>query len=683
MPFSFRHRAAAPLARAFISLFRRLPPLLPAAWAREHLIVPDGPKKLDKWDGDLTPYIDEPLNKLGPNAADNEVAVMKSAQTGFTTLLLAAVGHSIDQSPCDMMVVQPTDGALTDFNNGKLNVAIEKSEPLKAKVASQTARSGKGSTTYEKVFGAGGEYRLYLGIANSAADLRSKTIKRAYCDEVDQYPDDLDDQGSPLAMIEARQESFLESGDWKRLYNSTPTIKGGSEIERRYLAGDQRRWHVRCPVCDDGEFVFEYGKNFKHNATFPYEAHYVAPCCGGIIASHQKIALVRRGRWIPTATRPGAYPSYHFDALSSPFVPWDTIAKRAVEAGDDPNKLKGFYNLTLGLPYVLRGDAPDHVRLMERREGTAADRGKVPARGLLLTASADVQMRGIWLEILAVGSNRETWVVDALYLDGDTADPDGEVFDKLRRQALDREFPDAFGRIRRIDALAIDSGYRSHVVYSFVRRHQRVHPDTGRDVILAVKGADGWGRPAIGQPSLVDIDLAGTRVKQGAKVWAIGTWPLKGTFYADMRKEGVASGRDVDPDGYCHFGRWLDEVYFRQITAEYLTDERVGGKTLKRWKLLASEKDNHFLDCRVYNLALAEYLGLSSMAPDEWAALARARGLPEELSTADLFTPRRALPPPSEAPVEPDPAPPEVQPEPETAPADDWWGRPSDNWFER
>jgi hypothetical protein len=36
-----------------------------------------------------------------------------------------------------------------------------------------------------------------------------------------------------------------------------------------------------------------------------------------------------------------------------------------------------------------------------------------------------------------------------------------------------------------------------------------------------------------------------------------------------------------------------------------------------------------FLDCRVYNLALAEYLGLSSMTPDEWAVLARRHGLPD------------------------------------------------------
>ena len=37
---------------------------------------------------------------------------------------------------------------------------------------------------------------------------------------------------------------------------------------------------------------------------------------------------------------------------------------------------------------------------------------------------------------------------------------------------------------------------------------------------------------------------------------------------------------------------------------------------------------NHLLDCRVYNLALAEYLGLQKLTSDEWAMLGRERGAP-------------------------------------------------------
>ena len=57
--------------------------------------------------------------------------------------------------------------------------------------------------------------------------------------------------------------------------------------------------------------------------------------------------------------------------------------------------------LVLGLPYLFKGDAPDHIRLMERRE-EGLTRGHVPPAGLILVAAADVQMRGIWVEIIAL-----------------------------------------------------------------------------------------------------------------------------------------------------------------------------------------------------------------------------------------------------------------------------------------
>jgi phage terminase large subunit GpA-like protein len=450
-------------------------------------------------------------------------------------------------------------------------------------------------------------------------------------------------------MSDGRQMAFLASADWKKADISTPTIKGASKIERRYLAGDQRRWHVRCPGCG-GEFVFEFGTLFRFSKTFPHAAHYVAPCCGSIIEYHRRTSMVRGGRWIATDPRPGAFPSYHFDALSSPFVPWDEIAKAHVAAGEDAEKLKTFQNLWLGLPYEMRGDAPDHVRLMERRDDSLL-RGHVPARGILLIAAADVQMRGIWCEVLAIAPDRQTWVVDAFYCDGSTEAPGslndalgvlgeagGNAFSQLLRKTLGREFPDVYGRTRKLDGLAIDSGYRSHVVYATIRSNQRMNPNSGEDLLFAVDGRDGWGRPPMGTPALVDIDLAGHKVKKGCKLWPVGTWPLKGVFYADLRKTGLRGGAETDPEGYCHFGSWLDESYFKQITAEYLAEDTRRGRTRKYWKERASERDNHFLDCRVYNLALAEFLGLSTLTPAEWARLAKERGMPpKDLPT--LFRP--------------------------------------------
>lgn len=638
MKVKLTRSAIAVVAAALASVITPSERLTPAAWAQQHLVVPDGPRAGEIWDASLTPYLIEPVNMLGPDSGENEMAVRKSAQTGFTTMLIAACGHMIDQDPCRAMIVQPTTGALADFNKDKLTPAIEGSPILARKVKPQTSRAGDASTGTSKRYAGGA---LTLAIATSAADLRSKTIKKAFLDEIDEYPDDLDGQGDPIAMVEARQESFLMSGDWLRAKISTPTIKGASKIDAAFLAGDQRYWHMPAPCCG-AMFHFSFDRKlFRFNETYPYEAHYVTPCCGQIIEAHEKVALMKQGRWIATAPRPGAYPSYHFDALTSPFVPWDKIASRFVEANGDPLKLKTFENLTLGLAFDMKGDAPDHVRLMERRDRDLK-RGHIPPMGLVMVGAADVQMNGIWYVIKAYGPDRQTWRVDAGYIAGATDDPYSGAFAELEAIRTKR-WPDAFGDSRTVDAFAIDSGYRSHVVYTFVR---------GKNATFAVKGLDGWSRPAIGQPTPVDIDFRGKRIRNGAMVWGVGTWSLKGAFYANLRKEATASDDSIAfPPGYCHFGGWMDEVYFRQITSEYLASQNFRGRVRRVWTIRNGE-ENHLLDCEIYNDALAEYMRVSHMTQEEWTALAGRRAAPEANANPDIFSdalaslPRSAAKPP-------------------------------------
>lgn len=667
------------VAGTLARMFAPAEEIAPADWAAKNLVVPDGPRAGEKFSLELTPYLAEPLNFFADACPDNKAAVRKSKQTGFTTLAIAACGYTATVEPCDVFLIEPTQENLADFNGEKLQRAIDGSPALKKAIRRQTSRSSKGSTTKSKRF-AGGS--LLMGIATSTADLRGKTRKKVIRDEASEYPDDLGGQGSPHDMIGGAYESFLANGDWKDLWISTPVVKGACAIDREFEAGDQRFWHVECPGCAEW-FYFKYDpKLFRYKASYPHEAEYVAPCCGTVIPFWQRNDLVKRGRWIATAPGPGKHRSYHFDALSSPFVPWDVIAKRIIDAGNSPSKLKTLYNLTLGLAYEMKGTAPDHALLLERaRTRPDLKRYHVPPRGLLLTAFVDVQMRGLYVEVVAHAPNRESWAVDAQYLEGDTSAIDKPVFEQLRREVLEREYPDAFGRTRRLDAVGIDSGYRAHVVYAFVRARQALHPDTGRDVLLATKGLKGWGRPAIGLPQLVDIDLDGKKVKEGCKVWGLGTWPIKGTVCADLFLEipPLVDGEPPPsvPDGYCHFAAWLDEEYFRQLTSESLVDVVHKGRvTSREW---VNRGPNHFFDCRVGNVALAEYLGLSTSTPDEWAALARKRGLPDALTTVDLFTPRADQAAAAEAPIAPPPKPAKRAPPPVAA--SDWLkGHDLDTW---
>jgi len=671
------------LAERLAESIRPPRPMPLSQWLAENLELVDGPLAGELWDPAGAPYLVEIADCLSEDHPCNLVTVRKSQQTGASILALGWTLYVSEREPANLLYGVPGIDALRDLNSGKLQPLIDawQKRTNRQVIVPQTSRSGTGSTTYEKVFPGG---RIWLANANTVMDLSSKTAKKGVKDELSKWQD-IPGFGDPETLFFGRFTAFRRTKSYKILEISTPEIDTGDElgempghcrIDRSFKRSDQRYWNLTCPECQR-LFVHSF-ERFKVNEKQPHKSVYVHSC-GHEISEAERVAGVKAGRWIPMLDDPDRHPGFHIDAFISLMMSYEAIAEDWIKAQKSESAKKDFYNLNLGLPFKFTGNAPDHVKLMERRE-EGMKRGHVPPRGLILVASADVQMRGIWVMVTAYASNRERWVVEALYLDGDTSTPDGEAFQKLRQQVLERKYPDAFGRMRTIDALGIDSGYRTHVVYAWVRNTQRPHPATGRDLILALKGDEGWGKPAIGQPVLVDIDLDGRKVKQGCKKWGVGTWPLKGSYYADLHKEGVKSGKLTDPDGYCHFGTWQDEEFFKQLTAEGLEDIIVKGRvTGRRWVPL--RPDNHFFDCAVYNDALAEYLGLSTMTPEEWAALARARGLPDELLKVDLFTPTQSVATeqePSGAPaLPPADGPPPAEQE------SSWFGDRTDDWMGR
>lgn len=625
MTIKSRHRftqsALAIIAGVFAAALAPGEQITPTAWAAKNMKIADGEYAGQMFKADMTPYLTEVLDFFSDDCPDNKAVIRKSKQAGFTTLAIAAVGFTIDVQPCDLFLIEPTSESLAEFVSLKLQPTIDGSAPLKKKVHKQVSRSGKGSTQFVKRFAGG---TLLMSIATSSAALRGKTRKKVIRDEASEYARDLAKQGSPHEMISGSYETFLASGNYKDLWISTPTNKGQCWISEEFEKGDQRYWHVPCPGCGH-EFVLDL-KNFKYESAYPYKAHFAAPCCGSVIDGAAKNAVVRKGRWIATASAPGKFRSYHFDGFASPFVPLDVIAQRIVEAGDDPAKLKPLNNLTFGLAYEPKGDAPDWTRLMERREDYK--RGEIPARGYLLTCGADVQHSGIWYEVVAWSPDAQSWSIDHGFLEGETTDHSAGAFAQLAK-LMSGTWGDAFNARRSIDALAIDAGDggRANQVYAWTRTQART---------FAIKGVSGWTAPAIGTPTRVSITLSGKKMKGGATLWPVGTWSLKHTFYSHLNKDGIKAGADLDPPGYCHYHEECDERFFKQQTAEYLKTQTYQGRTVRVWQ---ESGPNHLLDCRVYAMAMAEYLGLSRMTADQWAVLAQRYGVPAELQNPDMFAP--------------------------------------------
>lgn len=617
-----RHRSALALVAATLAgIFQPPAVIAPSAWAKANLVIADGPRAGSHWDPALTPQLVPILDALQPGAAWNKVVHRKSAQVGATSIGIAWLAYIIANAPARGMVIFPTTTSVHDYAREKLTPTIAASPELRRRVREQTSRSARGSTALTKVFSGGS---ITLTGANSAADLRSKTVKYQHRDEVDEWPLDLDGQGDPMAMADARFIAFHASGDYMAFESSTPTIKGRSRIDAGFEAGTQNYWHVPCPQCGTEQRLVFGGADTAHGLKFnqepPYKAHYV--CLNGcVIEHHHKAAMVRAGRFVPANEAKGLHPSFHTDALSSLLTTWDKVAEAFVAAKDDPTKLKAFVNLWLGESWEERGEAPEWKRLYDRRETYPT--GVLPVGVLVLTLAMDVQKNGLFYEVVGWGADKQSWSIAAGFLEGDTADPEAEVW----RQATalwEQRYPDAYGNHWRADLTGVDAGYNSQAVYAWVR---------GKPQVMALKGQPGWMLPAIGTPTKVDVSFGGKKVVRGMHLWPVGTWPLKGEFYANLRKDAPQDGAEIFAPGYVHLGPHNDERYCRQIVAESLRAREWRGRTTQEW---VAHGENHFHDCRIYNAALFAHLGGDRMTADQWKDLAQRRGVKPE-AQKELF----------------------------------------------
>ena len=602
-------------------------------WADKHRHVAEGTStKSGKWRNATTPYLKKPMDCISPSHPCMTVSMLKSVQCGGSEMITNLVGFVSDVAPGPFLIVHPTKDAGADWDREKLTPTIEATPRMREKIKENKGRQG-GSTTKHKKFPGG---FLAISGANSAAGLRQKSIRYLAKDDWDEWPHDVNGQGDPDKMANARQVSYLASGTAKRLQVSSPTNKSTSRIHKAYYEESHRCiWKMPCPHCDAfQEFRFfpvskePFKGGLRFNDAPPYNAHYVCELNGCIIEHHEKLKMLAKGDWFEAESEKvfdpetwhGDHVGFKISTIFSPFVPWDEMAKEFLSVKDKPQELKTFINLWLGEAWEERGDAPDSTRLLGLREPYAA--GRMPLGALLITAGVDVQKDGFFYEVVAWGVGKTSWLVDKGFLPGSTDQPTSW---KQLTDLYDRQYENPWGQFFRAEHVAIDSRYNTHMVYAWVR---------GKDRAMAVMGVHGAYSPILGTPTKIDVGFSGKKLGS-LRVWPVGDWQSKLEFYSYLRLEGIKEGKDADPWGYCHFHMGCDENYFKQLTSESLVWKERAGKQVQEWQ---TSGENHFLDCRKYNLACAERLGLSRFTVSDWERLAAMRNVPVETLQGDLLS---------------------------------------------
>lgn len=605
------------------------PDLSVTEWAERHRILSGkdssepGPYRADR-----TPYAREPMDALSQHSAVEEVVLMWGAQTSKTTIGSNWLGYLADTNPGPVMIVQPTIDMAKRYSRQRLTPMIDESPTLRRKVRENRSRD-EANTTLLKEFPGG--FMAVAG-ANSAAGLRSMPVRDLFLDEIDGYPLDVDGEGDPIKLAEARQTTFARR---KRLKTSTPTTKDYSRIEQAYLASDRCRYEVPCPHCQayqplewgaDKPYGIKWDRDADGRAR-PDTVRYVCRECGGEIREHSKPVMLAAGRWVAQCpgARGGKVRGFHLSSLYSPLgwlswgvltEEWD-VAMKALHAGD-PSLLRVFINTRLAETFEEQGDRADQHQLRKRA-------GNWPLRTVLpglyvITMGVDVQGDRLECYAWAWGRGLERQMVDRQVFYGDPATPESEPGSPWAALTEYRQTPilNRLGRQVPVLCCAIDTGgHHTHAVYGYARVHAHA--------CIAVKGSSLAAKDIIGKPTDVDINWRGQSHKRGVKLWPVGTDTAKGEIYGKLRNDNHGAG-------YVHLSKNLPDEVFDQLTAERLVTRYVKGRARLEWVKPAGRR-NEALDCAVYALAAAYKLRMHVWREGDWAKWQQR----VEPDMADLF----------------------------------------------
>ena len=119
-------------------------------------------------------------------------------------------------------------GVDAQVGGAKLNPMIEETPAVRTTLTSTDSRNGSNRREFKDF--AGGQF--YIEHAGSPSRLKSTTVRTLIVDELDEFAANLVGGDDPVEMLNGRTSAFPAT--YKRLYISTPQIRGLSRIDALY-----------------------------------------------------------------------------------------------------------------------------------------------------------------------------------------------------------------------------------------------------------------------------------------------------------------------------------------------------------------------------------------------------------------------------------------------------------------
>ena len=605
-----------------------------------------------KFSYDRTPYLKEPINCLSQNHPAKRIVFMKGAQLGFSTgVIEGGIGWIIAESPGPILFLTGHAELSEEAMNGKIDQMIDSCglRPLIRPNVIKKKNQRTGDTSKSKEFPGG--YLLAGGAGNHKL-LRQRSVRYGFVDDFEAAKGHSKESGNTSKMIEQRFAAYADK--MKLFYISTPELKQTSNIEPMFLKGDQRRYKVPCPCC--GEYIFLFWEisidgtddREKGGITWklddqgklkPNSVGYICQKCGSFFDDSQKYEMNKAGFWEPTAeSEEVGFYSYHLSSLYAPagMYDWEHYVRQYLEAHPPGGEIKedlmkAFRNLCLGETFeqgkkeISANKLQQNIRKYDI--GTVPEKLSVAdgnGRIVLLTCAADLngieQDARLDYEVVAWSESGSSYSVEHGSI-GTFIPRENTRKEKVDRErwtyewnkprsvwpefmkVLAAKYPvDGGERKMPIMMGGVDIGHYQHHAYTLLDK-------LNSPLRVGLKGS------AESKIMRFGVDVPNFRpLKERAGSFLVEVNAVKDDLSELINLNWSPSDDSGQPPGFMNFPipsdfKYTYPTFFSHYEAEtQVTETKEGLGIGARWVKKNSAVQNHFWDCRIYNLVLRDIL---------------------------------------------------------------------------
>lgn len=435
------------------------------------------------------------------NPRVRRIILQWGSRLGKTTACLSLIAKVAGTNPRNMMFASSTKDAAGRVIGSRLYPILRTTDGVKDQLPPESRQS----KLHVKLHSC----QVFIGWSGSETSLADVGAFFGVANEIDKWDDSASKEGDSLKLFVNRFKGFP---DHKIIFESTPTIKGKSRIERLLNESKRHTRHCPCPHCGEyqrlvkgdehspGGIKWERDERGNSTPEVAYEtAYYECRHCLGKIENHHRTVMLRKGVWVPdgctvtpdgtiegTAVKDGS-DTFGFGPLASWYAlteTWGNFARLWINAQKKPRELQDVFNSYMGETWELRRSKSTPETVGEKLMGETP-RGVVPEGGQFLTVTVDRQAADggfvKWV-VLAHGDSGRRWLVD--YGMSITL---SELWDSVFR----KHWPHADGgTAMQAAAGGVDSGWNTKDTYDFCRQHPGVMPIKGSSTDMSGKPYD-------------------------------------------------------------------------------------------------------------------------------------------------------------------------------------------------